>query len=400
MRTIEQINQKIKEGKAQVVTKEELLALVEERGGKKAFKQVDVVTTATFGPMCSSGLFFNIGSTKPRIKAGGGKATLDGVPCYTGLAASDLFLGAASLSDNDPRNNVYPGAFSFGGGHVIEKLVKGEDLVLEVQGYGTDCYPKKYLKTKINIRDLNEAVLYNIRNCYQNYNVAVNASGKNIYTYMGPLKPNLGNANFCSAGAYSPLLCDPDYKVIGIGTKIFLGGGTGFVSWWGTQHNPSVKRTARSVPEKPAGTLAVIGDLKNMSSRFLVGTSMTGYGVSLSVGVGVPIPVLNERIFKSVCIKDEEIFAQVVDYAKDYPKGINRPLGKVSYKELRSGVIKIKGKKIPTGSLSSLRKAKDIARILKEWIIKGEFLLTDKIKDLPGAGSGYKFKSLVQKPVK
>ncbi len=400
MRTIEDINQKIKEGKAQIVTKDELLALVEEKGRKKAFKNIDVVTTATFGPMCSSGIYFNIGSTKPRIKAGGGKATLDGVPCYTGFAASDLFLGAASLPDNDPRNSVYPGNFSFGGGHVIEKLVKGKDLNLEIQAYGTDCYPRKELKTRINIRSLNEAVLYDIRNCYQNYNVAVNTSDKNIYTYMGALKPNLGNANFCSAGSYSPLLCDPDYKVIGIGTKIFLGGSTGRVAWWGTQHNPCVKRTHKGVPEKPAGTLAVIGDLKKMSAEFLVGTSMAGYGVSLSIGIGVPIPVLNEEIFESVCIKDEDIFAQVVDYARDYPEGIGKPLGRADYKSLKSGTIKIKGKNIPTGSLSSLRKAKKIACLLKNRIVKGEFLLAGKIEDLPGPGSGYKFKALTEKPFK
>ncbi|HEC69987.1 MAG TPA: hypothetical protein ENI31_06880 [Candidatus Omnitrophica bacterium] len=397
MRSISEINQKIKEGKALVVTKDELLSLIEEKGYKNTFKEVDVVTTATFGPMCSSGIYFNVGHSQPKIKLGGGKVTLEGVPCYTGLSAVDLFLGAAALPEDDPRNRVYPGNFGFGGGHVIEKLVRGDDLLLLASAYGTDCYPRKELKTLINIKDLNEVVLFNIRNCYQNYNVAVNLSDKPIYTYMGVLKPNLGNANFCSAGYYSPLLCDPHYKTIGIGTKIFLGGGVGFVAFWGTQHNPCVERTEKGVPKRPAGTLALIGDLKGMNSQYLRGTSMIGYGVTLSVGVGVPIPILDEEIFENVCVKDEEIFAPVVDYSYDYPQGTGKILGEVSYKQLRSGVIQVQDEEVNCGCLSSLRKAKDIAGILKDWISQGRFFLTEKVENLPGCESGYRFKPLKER---
>ena len=269
MRTIQEINEKIKKGDAVILTAEEVSGLVAKKGLDKAFEEVDVVTTATFGPMCSSGIFFNTGHTKPRIKIGGGSATLNKVPCYAGLAAVDLFLGATAIPDDDPRNQVYPGEFKYGGGHVINDLVAGRDLILEAKAYGTDCYPRKFLRTKININDLNEVMLFNIRNCYQNYNVAVNTSNKIIYTYMGALQPRLGNANYCSAAALSPLLADPLYKTIGIGTRIFLGGGIGYVSWWGTQHNPGVERTAKGLPKTGAGTLALIGDLKkNVAAIF------------------------------------------------------------------------------------------------------------------------------------
>jgi len=397
MRSLQEINQKIKEGKSQVLTKDELLSLIKEKGYKAACREVDVVTTATFGPMCSSGIYFNVGHTRPKIKLGGGQVTLGDVPCYSGFAAVDLLLGAASLPKDDPRNSVYPGSFTYGGGHVIERLVGGKDLLLEGTAYGTDCYPRKEIKTYINIKDLNEAVLFNIRNCCQNYNVAVNTSDKPIYTYMGILKPNLGNANYCSAGYLSPLLCDSKYETIGIGTKIFLGGGIGFVSWWGTQHNPCVERTDKGVPKSPAGTLGVIGDLKKMSPKYLIGTSITGYGTSLSIGIGVPIPVLNEDILKTVSVTDEEIFAQIVDYSKDYPQGIKKTLGQVSYRELRSGQIRIKEKTVPTGSLSSLKKAREIADALKNWIEEGRFFLTEKVEGLPGPESGYTFRPLKEK---
>ena len=398
-KTIEEINEKIREGKAVVVTAEEIIGIAKEKGIKKAAEAVDVVTTGTFGPMCSSGAYFNIGHSKPRIKLGGGRAYLNDVPAYTGFAAVDLYIGANALPDDDPRNRIYPGEFNYGGGHVIEELVAGKDIRLAATAYGTDCYPRKRLETWINIKDLNEAVLFNIRNAYQNYNVAVNLSDKTIYTYMGVLKPNMGNANYCSAGQLSPLLNDPYYKTIGIGTKIFLGGGTGFVAWHGTQHNPNVLRTEKGVPRRGAGTLAVIGDLKQMSPRWLIGTSMLGYGCTITVGIGVPIPILSEEILRYTVVSDDEIFAPVVDYSEAYPKMKPDILGEVSYAQLKSGKIIIQGKELPTASLSSYSRAVEIATILKEWILSGRFLLTEPVAPLPGVESGITFKPLKERPI-
>ncbi|MFC1939035.1 homocysteine biosynthesis protein, partial [Chloroflexota bacterium] len=293
----------------------------------------------------------------------------------------------------------HPGEFNYGGGHVIEELVAGRDIKLVATAYGTDCYPRKRLETWINIKDLNDAVLFNIRNAYQNYNVAVNLSDKTIYTYMGVLKPNLGNANFCSAGQLSPLLNDPYYKTLGIGTKIFLGGGTGFIAWPGTQHNPNVPRSDNGVPRSGGGTLAVIGDLKQMKPRWLVGTSMLGYGCNLTVGIGIPIPILSEEIVRYTAVSDDEIFAPVVDYGAAYPALEPGILGEVSYAELKSGKIVIQGKKVPTASLSSYPRALEIASILKEWILNGEFQLTEPVAPLPQAGSDVAFKPLKERPI-
>jgi uncharacterized protein (DUF39 family) len=399
MKTIKEINEKIKKGEVVAVTVEEIIELVAKKGIKKCAQEVDVVTTGTFGPMCSSGAYFNIGHSKPRIKLGGGTCKLNDVPCYAGFAAVDIYLGATAIPDDDPRNKVFPGEFKYGGGHVIQEIVAGRDVRLEASAYGTDCYPRKKLETLINIKDLNEAVLFNIRNCYQNYNVAVNLSDKIIYTYMGALKPKLGNANYCSAGQLSPLLKDPHYKTIGIGTKIFLGGGIGFVAWQGTQHNPTVPRKDNAVPQAPAGTLAVIGDLKQMKSDWLVGTSMLGYGVTLSVGIGVPIPVLDEETIKYAAIRDEEIYTQIVDYSQDYPQMVVGSLGEVNYAQLKSGKIVVQDKEVPTGNLSSYSKAREIAKELKSWIKRGDFLLTEPVAPLPGRESGYSFKALKERPI-
>lgn len=398
-KTIAEINEKIRRGQAVVVTAEEIIEIARKKGISQTAREVDVVTTGTFGPMCSSGVFLNLGHTKPRIKLGGGKVYLNDVPAYTGLAAVDIFLGATALPEDDPKNRIYPGEFRYGGGHVIEELVAGKDIRLIATAYGTDCYPKRKLETLINIKDINEAVLFNVRNAYQNYNVAVNLGNRVLYTYMGVLKPNLGNANYSSSGQLSPLLNDPHYRTIGIGTRIFLGGGIGYVAWHGTQHNPGVPRTENGVPKRPAGTMAVIGDLKQMSPQWLVGTSFLGYGCTITVGIGVPIPILSEEILKYTLVTDADIIAPVVDYSEAYPQRKPDILAEVSYAELKSGVIKVQGEEVPTSSLSSYPKAVEIANILKEWIKRGEFLLTEPVAPLPGAESGITIKPLEERPI-
>jgi len=352
-KTIAEINEKIKKGKVAVVTAEEIIDLVEKKGVERAARQIDIVTSATFGPMCSSGAYFNTGHSKPKIKLGGGRTYLNEVPVYTGLAAVDFFLGGAALPDNDPRNRVHPGEFRYGGGHVIEDLVAGKDVKLVASAYGTDCYPRKNLETWINIKDFNEAVLFNPRNAYQNYNVAVNLSNKVIYTYMGILQPRLGNANYCSAGQLSPLF-----------------------------------------------NIAVIGDLKKMSPEWLRGTTLRGYGVNLTVGIGLPIPILNEEIVQWTAVRDEEIYAQIIDYSDAYPKGKSDSLAEVNYAQLKSGKITIQGKGVPTASLSSYAKARKIAGILKNWIKKGEFFLTEPVELLPSVDSGITFKPLRERKIR
>jgi len=398
-KTIAEINQKISDGQAVVVTAEEIIGIVEKKGVAQAAKEVDVVTTGTFGLMCSSGAYFNVGHTKPRMKLGGGKVYLNDVPVYAGLAAIDIFLGATAVPEDDPKNKFYPGEFSYGGGHVIEELVAGKDVRLVATAYGTDCYPRKKLETLINIKDINEAVLFNIRNAYQNYNVAVNLSDRTIYTYMGVLKANLGNANYCSAGQLSPLLNDPYYKTVGIGTKIFLGGGVGYVAWQGTQHNPGAPRAESGVPKRTSGTLTVIGDLKQMKPEWLRGASVLGYGSTITVGIGVPIPILSEEILGYAAVKDEDILAPVVDYSDAYPQRKPEVLGEVSYAQLNTGKIEVQGKEVPTSSLSSYSKAVEIAGILKEWIQKGEFLITEPVAPLPGVESGIVLKNIEERPI-
>ncbi len=381
-KTIAEINARIRSGKAVVLNAEEMIEVVRKSGKEKAAKEVDVVTTGTFSPMCSSGLLFNIGQKNPpTIKCS--NVWLGGVPCYGGLAAVDSYLGATEPTVDDPLNKVYPGQFKYGGGHVIEDLVRGKAVHLKANGYGTDCYPRRDIDKDVTLADLPYAHLLNPRNCYQNYNCAVNLTSRLIYTYMGPLKPNARNANYATAGQLSPLFNDPFLKTIGLGTRIFLGGGIGYVLGAGTQHVSNPQRNERGIPLSPAGTLMLKGDLKGMDARYLRGVSMVGYGCSLAVGVGIPIPILNEEMAWFTGVADSDIHMPVRDYGYDYPNCMPRVLKHVTFAELKSGEIELNGQQVKTVPMTSYTLSLEIAETLKQWILDGSFLLTEAQETIP-----------------
>lgn len=380
-KSIQEINDKIRQGKAVTITADEMTKLVKEKGAKQAALEVDVVTTGTFSPMCSSGMLFNIGQTQaPSIRVT--KMWLNDVPCYSGLAAVDAFLGATEMKEGDPLNKVYPGEFAYGGAHVLEDLLLGKKVLLRVESYTTDCYPNKGFEKEITLADLKFAQMLNPRNCYQNYNVAVNESDTIKYTYMGPLKPNMQNCNFATSGKLSPLFNDPYLKTIGLGTRIFLGGTQGYVIGAGTQHVVEPKRNAKGIPLGGSGTLMLKGDFKDMDARYVRGNSFYGYGVTLSIGVGIPIPILNEEIAAFTGIDDCDIEMPVKDYSSDYQNLNPRVIKHVTYEQLRSGSIDIDGKKVDAHPLTSYSISLEIAQKLKEWIDKGEFFLTESVAEI------------------
>ncbi len=368
-KTYEQINEKIRSGKAVVFTAEEVIDLVRKKGSEKAAEEVDVVTTGTFGAMCSSGAFLNFGHATPPIRMA--EIRLNDVQVDGGLAAVDTFIGATA---------TVPGAAGgYGGAHVIEDLIAGKKIHLHAWGPGTDCYVRKDIDTYITLDDINDAYLYNPRNCYQNYGVATNTSDKTIYTYMGKLLPKMKNASYSSAGQLSPLLNDPHLETIGMGTRIFLGGGEGYVAWPGTQFKTNVEEV-NGVPIAGSRTLALIGDMKQMDSKYVRGLDITGYGVSMAVGIGVPIPILNKGIIERCAISDDMIFADMVDYSQPIDRP---PMARYSYAQLRSGKVEYEGKTIRTSSMSSYAGAKEVAAKLKDWIEHGEFLLNQPCLSFP-----------------
>jgi uncharacterized protein (DUF39 family) len=386
MRTIAEINDKITRNCAVAWTVEELKARVAEIGVTQAAKQVDVITTGTFEPMESSGAIINLGHTDPPIKIR--SCWLDGVSAYAGFGAVDLYLGATQVVEYSSTGEVLDFRTSNGlalqqrgGGHVIEDLIAGKSVQLRAIGQVTDCYPRASFDTTISRNTINQFYLYNPRNLYQNFIVGVNGGDRPLFTYLGPLQPRLGNAVYSSTGAISPLLNDPDLQLIGIGTRIFLGGGIGYVAWEGTQHFPLQKRLPNHTPVGPAATLALMGDAKQMDRKWVRGCYFKNYGPSLMLGVGVALPVLQEEVVARCAVKDQDVVAPVVDFS--IPRRVRPTFGLVSYAQLKSGRITIEGKPVRTAPLASMYLSTQVALELKQWIESGNFTLTEPVAPLP-----------------
>jgi uncharacterized protein (DUF39 family)/CBS domain-containing protein len=375
-KSLSEINERIREGNVRVVTAEEMPDIVEELGPAEAVREVDVVTTGTFGAMCSSGVFLNLGHSDPPIKIA--RAWLNKVEAYGGVAAVDLFLGATQPSEDR--------GIEYGGAHVIEDLVAGRQVEIEAEGAGTDCYPQLELETTLRLEDFNQATMVNPRNAYQRYNAATNSSDRTMHTYMGTLLPRYGNIHYSGSGVLSPISNDPNFDYIGVGTRIFLGGAQGFVIGSGTQHNP----------QSGFSTLMVTGDLKKMNVRYIRAATFHRYGPSLYLGIGIPIPVLNERIAKNTAVRDRDIPVGIVDYGiqrRDRPT-----VTVVNYEVLKSGLVELGGKEVSTSSLSSYYMAREIAETLKKSLEMGEFPLTQAVEPLPHIGSAKPMKQTKEFP--
>ena len=389
MRTIAEINDKISRQCAVVLTVEELKARVEQVGITQTAKEVDVITTGTFEPMESSGAIINLGHTDPPIKIR--RCWLDGVPAYSGFGAVDLYLGATGAFESPEGEAERASAIETkpqaikGGGHVISDLIAGKPVQLRAIGQVTDCYPRATFETTITRDTINQFYLFNPRNLYQNFIVGVNGGDRPLFTYLGPLQPRLGNAVYSNPGAISPLLNDPELQLIGIGSKVFLGGAVGYVAWEGTQHFPLQKRLPNHTPIGPAATLALIGDAKQMDARWVRGCYFKSYGPSLMLGVGVPLPVLHEQAVANCAVQDRDLVAPVVDFS--IPRRVRPTFGLVTYAQLKSGRIAIDGKTVRVAPLASLALSRQIARELKQWIEAGTFTLTEPVAPIPSERS-------------
>ena len=306
---------------------------------------------------------------------------IDGVPAYAGFGAVDLYLGASQMAESSGDGEDEAAGRQRGGGHVIEDLVAGRSVLLRAIGQVTDCYPRSSFETTITRDRINQFYLFNPRNLYQNFIVGVNGGERPLYTYLGVLQPRLGNAVFSNPGSVSPLLNDPNLESVGIGSRIWLAGAQGYVTWEGTQHFPLQKRLPNDTPVGPAATLALIGDAKQMDSKWVRGCYFKGYGPSMMLGVGVPIPVLSEQTIAYCSVLDKDLVAPIVDFS--IPRRVRPTFGLVSYAQLKSGKVSIDGRMVRVAPLASLYLARKVAIALQEEIRSGRFLLSEPVASLP-----------------
>lgn len=364
-RSYEEINEKIKSGKVNVLTASEAKAIINDKGISYFFDKVDIVTCASFEMHTNAWLYLSFGQTDPLIYFL--EVSLNNVPSYV-VGPTDIVLSCVSSS----RDNLeYSGAF------VIEDLIRGKDIHLKSTGRNYDVYPNKEFDTWFNLKHVNCGRLILNQALNQNNIVACNSGEKDLNTNMGTLIGRLENSTFNSSSYLNPLINDPYLKTIGVGTKIWVGGETGFILGSGTGHNPLQKRNDHGIPIGPAVSLSCIADLTNMQAKWVRAGFLKSFGPVLYVGIGVPIPILNKEIAESIAIDDRNIHTTIVDFS--IPRRAKPTFGQCAYAELRTTTVMINKKPTLAAPMSSMAIAIEITDILKESILNKDFILNEPI---------------------
>lgn len=384
-RTYSEINDKIKSGKAKVHTVAEVKALVKDKGVKYLANNVDVVICASFEMHTNALAYLNFGQTDPLIYFS--EAYINNVEA-TPVGPTDLALSCVVYSRENPE---------YGGAHILEDLVKGKDLYLKATGRNLEVFPNKQFDSWFNMKDLNQTRLLLNQGMNQNNIVACNAGEKDINSNMGTLIGHLENSTYNSSSFLNPLINDPFCKTIGIGTKVWVGGAQGFIIGHGSNHNPLQKRNKYGIPVGAGITLSIIADLDFMQPKWVRGGYLKSFGPVLYIGVGVPIPVLNDEIAENLTITDDKINTTIVDFS--IPRRTKPTFGQCTYEELRTSTVIINNKPTLVAPLASMAWAIDMCNVLKDSILKKQFLLSEPISPINMANEIKKFDSRISEPV-
>ncbi len=368
MKNINEINEKIKAGKAQVLTAQEAKSLIKEKGIDYFTKNADIVTFASFEMHTNALLYLSFGQTDPLIYFS--EAYINNIPAYP-CGPTDLALSCIMSSNETPE---------YGGAHVLEELIKGKDIHMKATGRNLEFFTNKEFETWFNLKTVNNGKLFLNQAFIQNNIVATNSGDKDINTPMGTLIGKLENSTYNSSSYLNPLINDPFAETIGIGTKIWVAGAEGLIAGHGSYHNPLQKRNEHGIPVGQGITLSAVADIHAMNPKWIRGGYIKSFGPVLYVGVGIPIPVLSEETAKHISVTDNDINSTIVDYS--IPRRTKPTFGQCTYRELRTSTVIINKKPTLSAPLSSMALALEICNELKSSILKKEFLLSEKILSL------------------
>ena len=290
MKTMREIDQKIRNGSAVVYTAAEFKRLVRE-GGEVTAADVDVVTTGTCGVMSGTAAILSVPVAAPGTFERAERAWLNGVPCMPGPCPNER-LG---LVDLIVSGTAHAGA-GYGGGHLFRDIVEGREIEVVVEA------ADRTFEARATIDDLSYARLFTTRSAYRNYTAYVNRQPSRMTTIFSVtgLQGPCREASVSGCGEINPLENDPLGLAIGAGTPVLLNGSVGMVTGEGT----------RSTPERP--NLTVIADMAGMQPRYMGGFK-TSAGPECITSLGVAIPVLDDRQVAGLRVLDEEIPLPVAD---------------------------------------------------------------------------------------
>jgi L-aspartate semialdehyde sulfurtransferase len=292
-KSIQEINQKIKEGEATVLTAEEVTNLVMD-GEEPTAEDIDVVTTGTCGIMSGTAAIFHIPVSDPGSFKKAKNILLNGVPGFPGpcpnewLGSVDLIMYGTAHSIQDPQ---------YGGGFLFKDLVSGEKIEIEVEDYYGNI-----IKSTATLEEFGTAKMVGTRFAFKNYTAFINPTSEPISSIFnavdmdGPFK----GISFSGCGELNPLQNDPQLKSFRQGSKLLINDSEGLFIGSGT----------RSSPEKP--NMMITADMKEMDPHYM-GGFRTGAGPEVYNSVATAIPILDDEILRMTFIKNEDILLPIAD---------------------------------------------------------------------------------------
>ncbi|MHA1341515.1 MAG: methanogenesis marker 16 metalloprotein [Promethearchaeota archaeon] len=294
IRSIDDINKKIENGTAKIMTAQELCQLASS-GTKISFEDVDVVTTATKGLMSGTLCVLSFRVAKAREFSKAKSVFMNDIECFVGPCPNE-YLGIVDVI-------VYGGKHSivnphYGGGHLFRDIVEKKPINIKVETIEGNIIEKT-----ITIDDIYFAEMMGVRHAFKNYNAFLNPNdvvvNKSIFTVL-PMKPNDLSISFCGCGSVNPLENDPNMEVIGIGTPILMNGSLGYVIGSGT----------RSSTNRP--NLMTKAPLFEMDPKYM-GGFMTSNGPEVICSIAIAIPIINEHVFNNLKMLDSNVKLNVCD---------------------------------------------------------------------------------------
>jgi len=299
MRPFSEIVERTERGEAVVMTSQEVCELVSS-GNTGELRGVDVVTTATRAIMSGTYavLSFPVAPTHTFLRAK--SVWINGVPAQVGpcpnenLGVLDVLVFGTTHSRDNPE---------YGGGHLFRDLVERKSVMV-----GVETDKGRYFEAEVGLDEMPHARLFGSRHAFKNYSAFVNPSREPVSTifHARGFEPRCKGATFSGCGQINPIKNDPLLESVGVGTRILINGGEGFVTGTGT----------RSCSDRP--NLAGFGDMHLMDPEYM-GGFLTSAGPECICSWAVPIPVTTDTIFKEIARLDRDISLPIMDVVTRTP---------------------------------------------------------------------------------
>ena len=368
-RTPQELRERQLSGSLRVCTALQFRQRVAQQGIENAYAATDVLAAASCEFTDQGQLWISLGPCDPPLRLR--EAQLGGVKAGGGFGAAELCL---------PIGGGLPSPQRQGGAQVLDRLLRGEEVPLELLGEATALHPRRDLQTSLRLDRLGQARLLLSRGIVENGVVAVSSQEGMLASPIGGLLGPYGNALFSCSGARSVGLSMPGLEQLGAGSAVLVAGAIGHVLGAGSGHQPQTRRQSSGHARAPGAVVALSVDVRHLQRRWLRPCWFEGHGAALLVAVAAPVLLLGKREAEQAAKDDSRLEAPVLDFS--VPRRIRPGFGTVSYGELLAGSVQVDGRLVQAAPACSLSLGDSLAAELVEQLSDGRFPLPPALNPL------------------